>query len=87
MGQVAKTARFRTSWLAFDDIDLDWLDVDALLFQPLDRGFDLSASTFQFQANDADFIRHTALANIRHERKFVAQFPNYRCLNQLGRIH
>src|SRR5205809_702750 len=47
----------------------------------------IRAFAIHLQANNSDFISHAGLSNVSHHREFVAQFPNERLTNQLGRVH
>src|SRR6266480_7971841 len=67
-----------------DHVDFDRLDFDSVTFQPLDGGFDLAARTFEFEADDADFIGHTGLPNVGDDFELAAQFPDHGTGDQLG---
>src|SRR3989442_10490267 len=70
-----------------DHINLYRLDIDVLFFEPFDGGFDVRSLSFHLETNNADFVRHTGLAHVGHDREFLAQFPNDRGGDQFGRIH
>ncbi len=67
--------------------DFHRLDADAGFLKPLDGGIDFSAFTFEFKADDADFIRDTGLANIGYEFEFLSNLPDERLGDKLRRIH
>src|SRR4051812_2852101 len=73
--------------LTLDHIDFHRFDAHTDFLEPLDGGFDVGAFAFQFQADDADLVSDAALANVGDNWKFLAELPDERLLDQLGRIH
>ena len=67
--------------------DFHRLDVHAMFLQPFDRGLYLVACAVQFEADDADFVGHVGLADVRDDLELVADLPNERLLDELGREH
>ena len=72
---------------AFEHVDLDWLDANALLLHPANGRFDLRARAVELEAHNADLVRHAGLPHVGHEREFLAQLPDERLGDEPRRIH
>ena len=59
---------------ALNHIDLDWFNADSELFLPFNGSFDVGAFAVEFQADDANFIRHAGLPDISDDTKFLPEF-------------
>ena len=70
-----------------DHTNFHRLDIDPLFFQPSDGPAHFAPGADQFQADDADFVRHAGLADVRHHLELVADLVDERLLDQLRRIH
>ena len=70
-----------------DHADFHRLDIYTLFFQPIDGRFHLVALSVQLEADDADFVGHVGLADVRHDLELVADLPDQRFLDELGREH
>jgi hypothetical protein len=67
--------------------DLDGFHVHFVFLQPFDGGVHLGARALQFEADDADLVGHAGLADIGDDLEFMADLPDERLLDELGRIH
>ena len=67
--------------------DFHRLHVHALFLQPFDGGLHFVALAVEFEADDADFVGHAGLTDVRDNLEFVADLPDERLLDELGRIH
>src|SRR5579884_883544 len=70
-----------------DHIDLNRLNAHADFFEPLDGCLDVRTVAVQFKTDDADFIRHAGLADVRDDGKFLRKLPDQRLLDKFRRIH
>ncbi|MDB6122502.1 MAG: hypothetical protein JWQ71_1495 [Pedosphaera sp.] len=73
--------------LTLDHVYFHRFDTDTDFLKPFDGGFDVGSFAIELEADDADFVGDAALADIGDHGKFLAELPNERLLDQLGRIH
>src|SRR5271154_6467731 len=66
--------------------DFHRLDIHALLYEPFDGRRHFAARAVEFEADDADFVRHAGLTDVCHELELVSDLVDERLLNQLRRI-
>jgi hypothetical protein len=87
VGSHARCCQRAFSFLAFDYVNFYWLHVHTVFLEPFDGGFDFFALAVQFQAHDADFVRHACLADVGDHFELVAHLPDEWLLDEPGRIH
>jgi hypothetical protein len=63
---------------AFNHADFHRFHAHAGFLQPFDGGFHFIALAICFQTNDADFIGHASLPDVRHHFELVAELPDER---------
>lgn len=79
--------RFLLELSTFNDVDLDGFDGDTDFLEPFNRLLDLGALALNFQADNADFVGDTGLADVGDEFEFVAQLPDDWRGNEARRVH
>ncbi|NBP23586.1 MAG: VCBS repeat-containing protein, partial [Proteobacteria bacterium] len=76
----------RRGFSGFHRAQLHRLNAHALLLEPLDACGDLRGGPFDLQTDDADHIGHAGLPDAGHQFELMAELPDDRRLDALGRI-